>query len=443
MASLSGGNASNNSTDATTSRETKADTDTTTADSAFSNFLLDINLQKYKDALIEAGYDDFDCFDFSYTPVEEIFKDLVQEVKLKRPHAQKLLAKLRKRLADDNTHQQDQGLQNAPSVHPDDEDEDDLPIAHEVVAIGRSNASPVSAFDFTSMKKEMQDQMEADFNSRLDERLAEERVARERMEQEHIARLTDERAAIKKEMERERGAVEIQLREEMKQNEEASQAMIQEMKEEMERKKAIGNYISRGGGRTCACGADISVKPKNYTRCSNCFSSRSSTSSSSSSGYRSASRTCACGDDISDKPKNHTRCSNCFSGRNSTSSSSSGYRSASRTCDCGADISDKPMNHTRCSNCFSSRRSTSNSSNSSSGFGDGGPVTRSVTHCSQSLNKIRGIGPKSVAVLLLLNITTVPELQAKIKIHGAEWLRDNLPFGVNWRKVSQYLSDLY
>ena len=101
------------------------------------------------------------------------------------------------------------------------------------------------------------------------------------------------------------------------------------------------------------------------------------------------------------------------------------------------------MNHTRCSNCFSSRRSTSNSSNSSSGFGDGGPVTRSVTHCSHSLNKIRGIGPKSVAVLLLLNITTVPELQAKIKIHGAEWLRDNLPFGVNWRKVSQYLSDLY
>lgn len=69
------------------------------------------------------------------------------------------------------------------------------------------------------------------------------------------------------------------------------------------------------------------------------------------------------------------------------------------------------------------------------------PVTQSVTRCPQSLIKIRGIGPKSVAVLLLLKITTVPELQAKIKIHGAEWLRDNLPFGVNWRKVSQYLSD--
>ena len=51
------------------------------------------------EALIEAGYDDFDCFDFKYTPVEEILKQLVQEVKLKRPHAQKLLAKLRERTA--------------------------------------------------------------------------------------------------------------------------------------------------------------------------------------------------------------------------------------------------------------------------------------------------------------------------------------------------------
>ena len=204
MASLSGRNASNDSTDATTSRETKAKTDTTTADSAFSNFLLDINLQKYTNALIDEGYEDFDCFDFEYSGHEDLLNELVHTVKMKRPLAQKLLAKLRKRLADVNTkatYQQDYGLKNAPSVHPDDEDEDDLPIAHEVVAVGRPNASPESAFDFTSMKKEMQDQMEADFNARLNERLAEERVARERMEQEHIARLTDERAAIKKEME--------------------------------------------------------------------------------------------------------------------------------------------------------------------------------------------------------------------------------------------------
>jgi len=245
MASLSGRNASNDSTDATTSRETKAKTDTTTADSAFSNFLLDINLQKYTNALIDAGYEDFDCFDFEYSGHEDLLNELVHTVKMKRPLAQKLLAKLRKRLADVNTQatcQQDHGLQNAPSVHPDDEDEDDLPIAHEVVAVGRPNSSPVSAFDFNSMKKEIQDQMEADFNARLDKRLAEERSARERMEQEQIATLT--------EIERERIATETQLRGEMKQNEEASQAMIQEMKEELEREKAKQEVSSTGEFKT-------------------------------------------------------------------------------------------------------------------------------------------------------------------------------------------------
>ena len=93
-------------TDATTSRETKAETDTTTADSAdlaFSNFLLDISLQKYTEALIEAGYEDFDCFDFEYSEHADLLNELVHTVNMKRPLAQKLLAKLRKRLADVNT----------------------------------------------------------------------------------------------------------------------------------------------------------------------------------------------------------------------------------------------------------------------------------------------------------------------------------------------------
>jgi len=54
-----------------------------------------------------------------------------------------------------------------------------------------------------------------------------------------------------------------------------------------------------------------------------------------------------------------------------------------------------------------------------------------------TLIKIKGIGPKSVAALTLLNITSVDQLQAKLKKHGPEWLRDNLPFGVNWKKVSK------
>tara|TARA_B110000091_G_scaffold211366_1_gene255869 strand:+ start:328 stop:1401 length:1074 start_codon:yes stop_codon:yes gene_type:complete len=54
-----------------------------------------------------------------------------------------------------------------------------------------------------------------------------------------------------------------------------------------------------------------------------------------------------------------------------------------------------------------------------------------------TLIKIKGIGPKSVAALTLLNITSVDQLQAKLNKHGSEWLRDNLPFGVNWKKVSK------
>ena len=56
---------------------------------------------------------------------------------------------------------------------------------------------------------------------------------------------------------------------------------------------------------------------------------------------------------------------------------------------------------------------------------------------SKSLKKVRGIGPKSVAALVLLQVTTVPELRNKVKMHGTEWLRDNLPFGVSWKKVAR------
>ena len=144
----------------------------------FSNFLGDFKLQKYTETLIEAGYDDFDCFDFEYSDIEDLLNDLVNTVNMRKPHAQKLLAQLRNRLADVNTqttYQQDRGL-DASSVHPGGEEQ----------------------MEVAKMKIE---QMEVAFNARLDKRFAEERIARERMDQEHIARLTDERAAIKKEIE--------------------------------------------------------------------------------------------------------------------------------------------------------------------------------------------------------------------------------------------------
>jgi predicted flap endonuclease-1-like 5' DNA nuclease len=55
----------------------------------------------------------------------------------------------------------------------------------------------------------------------------------------------------------------------------------------------------------------------------------------------------------------------------------------------------------------------------------------------QTLRQIKGIGPKSVAVLAALSITTVAELKEQVDLHGPEWIRDNLPFGVNWRVVSR------
>ncbi len=55
----------------------------------------------------------------------------------------------------------------------------------------------------------------------------------------------------------------------------------------------------------------------------------------------------------------------------------------------------------------------------------------------KTLRQIKGIGPKSMAALAALSITTVADLKEQVDLHGAEWIRDNLPFGVNWRVVSR------
>lgn len=55
----------------------------------------------------------------------------------------------------------------------------------------------------------------------------------------------------------------------------------------------------------------------------------------------------------------------------------------------------------------------------------------------KTLSQIKGIGPKSVAALAAVSVTSVAQLKQKIEIHGEQWLRDNLPFGVKWREVSR------
>lgn len=55
----------------------------------------------------------------------------------------------------------------------------------------------------------------------------------------------------------------------------------------------------------------------------------------------------------------------------------------------------------------------------------------------QTLRQIKGIGPKSVAALAAISVTSVAQLKEKVEKHGEEWLRENLPFGVKWREVSR------
>jgi len=51
------------------------------------------------------------------------------------------------------------------------------------------------------------------------------------------------------------------------------------------------------------------------------------------------------------------------------------------------------------------------------------------------LSQIRGIGPKTIAALAILNVLTISQLKAKIKINGNEWLKNNIPFGANHKQI--------
>ena len=51
------------------------------------------------------------------------------------------------------------------------------------------------------------------------------------------------------------------------------------------------------------------------------------------------------------------------------------------------------------------------------------------------LSQIRGIGPKTIAALAILNVLTISQLKAKIKINGTEWLKNNIPFGANHKQI--------
>ena len=57
------------------------------------------------------------------------------------------------------------------------------------------------------------------------------------------------------------------------------------------------------------------------------------------------------------------------------------------------------------------------------------------------LRQIRGIGPKSIAVLSTVGVFTILQLKEKVKT-DRNWLKDTLPFGVNHNKVYKIVEKL-
>ena len=57
--------------------------------------LVDLNLERFGSALLDAGYDDLGCFDFAHMSRDDIIKELVESVEgLKKPRARKLVHSL-------------------------------------------------------------------------------------------------------------------------------------------------------------------------------------------------------------------------------------------------------------------------------------------------------------------------------------------------------------
>jgi len=57
------------------------------------------------------------------------------------------------------------------------------------------------------------------------------------------------------------------------------------------------------------------------------------------------------------------------------------------------------------------------------------------------LRQIKGIGPKSIAVLSTVGVFTILQLKEKVKT-DRNWLKDTLPFGVSHNKVYKELQKL-
>ena len=60
---------------------------------------------------------------------------------------------------------------------------------------------------------------------------------------------------------------------------------------------------------------------------------------------------------------------------------------------------------------------------------------------SESVLKLRGIGPKTTGALAAVQITTVSQLANQYKKGGSAWLKGILPYGARWKIIEQSIMD--
>jgi DNA polymerase III epsilon subunit-like protein len=67
------------------------------------------------------------------------------------------------------------------------------------------------------------------------------------------------------------------------------------------------------------------------------------------------------------------------------------------------------------------------------------PHIKSPHNSLSVVRRLRGVGPKTVAALALVNIKTIGQFKTMYKNNGIAWLKDVLPYGVSWRTISEQL----
>ena len=74
------------------------------------------------------------------------------------------------------------------------------------------------------------------------------------------------------------------------------------------------------------------------------------------------------------------------------------------------------------------------------------PIKKNILKTFQKEKKhildLNGIGPKSYAALKSKGVISLVDLKEQYEIGKIQWLKDILPFGVNWRKVEQSIKSL-